>query len=902
MADIKINQDTGELAIPDPAGGYRVYKRDEYKVDPSANRVFIPDNDGSGRGVVYDLPPKPSPVFINPGRSIMLGARQTIEGLASPLTMIGDAANAVANLPIKGANALLGTEIPEFKNMSWAVNRALVEKAGFPEEQTQAEHLTGAIIKGGSGGLATVGAGSIPALAKAAPGVASALTMAPRSQVFGAATGGAAAEGTRQGLQDVQLFENQTADTVAKGFLQLLAGVGGGTAGFLGARGVANAAGAAKGAAQGIWDILTPKGRERIAGQLLREASGDPMSLPARLEDAASQPPTVPGVRLTTAQALGGDTQLSSLELSLRNDPAFRHAFDVRQAENQAARTGVMDILSPQDAGSVDDLAAGIKAAWNQADDAGRQEIIAAQQRAQQRIQELGGTIDPQTAGRIIREELDTAYQAARVQTGAAYRAIDPAGTANFAGPEIWNRIAPTIETYFANRTAGTPQELVPIINRLRNSNNLSFSGLNAIRRELSDIAGKASMAGDRTVASAAGQMADDIAGYMDDAAAAGHGFTPEQAAQYQAARDLRRDQGQKFERGQVGAVLKRGPYGEPRLPESQVPAELFFRGDGSPEAAQQFIAAAGNRPRAVQALQDHVATQLRQNVTNPDGTINPGKLLQFRIQHAGALERFPELQGRVNNLVEAQAAVDQATLAQTARQAEMQGSPLNQFLTKNPADAVASIIGSRNSEAQVRQMMDRLRDNPASLAAFKRSVVEWIKGQIETAGILPVSGEPVQSFAKLKRIMDTKLGTLRQVFSKEEIKTLQSVADQMAEEARVTSAKPLGSNTFANLAARSLVERATGGLIPMAGNQSALTPSLFMRRFDNDVRDAINRALLDPSEAARMVGSASNIPVRNLEAELRALGQGVLGQIGIQGVNQSQMLGPRRAAMFGGN
>ena len=859
---------------------------------------------------MFDLPPakQTGPAFDlkEAGRQFMLGTRQVVEGAASPITMTADAINTLANLPIKGANALLGTEIPEFKSSAWALNRALVERAGFPEERNSQENLIGAVVKGGSGALLTAGAGTIPSFVKSAPTLATALSAAPGSQVVGGMTGGAAAEGTRQGLQDVTLFENETGDRVAKGFLSLLAGVAAGVGGYAGSRGAANVAAASKDASQGVLDLLTQGGRERIAGNVLRQASGAPETLPARLDDAITYSSAIPGIKPTTAQALGGDTQLSSLELGLRNDPAFRQAFDIRAAENQTARTGVMDILFPKDAGSVDDLAAGIKQAWSQADDAGRQEIIAAQQRAQQRIAELGGTIDAQAAGRIVREELQTAYDASRSRTGAAYRAIDPAGTANFAGGEVWDRIAPTIQTYFANSTAGTPKELLPIIERLRNSNNLSFGGLNAIRKELQDVAGQASRQGNRTLASAAGQMADDVAGYVDDAAAAGRGFTPEQAAQYQAARDLRRDQGQKFERGAVGQVLKRGPYGEMHTPESAVPAELFFRGPGSPEAAQQFIAAAGNRPRAVQALQDHVATQLRQNVTNPDGSINPGKLLQFRVQHAGAIEAFPELQGRINNVVEAQAAVDRATLSQSARSAEMSGSPLNQFLTKNPADAVASIIGSKNSEAAIGQVVGQLRGNPASLGAFKRSVVDWIKGQIETAGIQPVSGEPVQSFAKLKRIMDTKLATLRQVFSADEIKTLQSVADQMAAEARVTSARPMGSNTFSNLATRSLVERATGGLFPMGGNQSALTPSLrwVLGNVDNSVRDAINRALLNPDDALRMVRSASNIPVRDLSAELRSLGQGLAGQAAIQGVqggNQSQMLpGPRRAAMFG--
>lgn len=895
MSDIKINSDTGELAIPDPAGGYRLYRKGDYKLDADANRVAIPDAQRGGF-IMYDLPAKSGPLFKNPLRSVALGTRQTIEGLASPVTMVGDAANMLANLPIQGANALLGTEIPTFKPMSWGVNRALVEGAGFPEEANDTERLTGAVIKGGSGAIATMGAGSIPALAKAAPGVASALRVNPLSQTVGAMTGSAAAEGTRQGLQDVTISENATADAVAKGFLQLLAGVAGGTAGYLGNRALVNAGASLKNTAQGVVDLATPNGRNKIMGQLLREASGDPSSLPARLADAADSP-SLPGTRPTTAQALGGDPQLSALELAMRNDPEYRHAFDVRAAENQGARTQMLDTLSPTGAGSVDDLAAGIRQAWEQADDAGRQEILAAQQRAQQRIAELGGGIDPQAAGAIIREELQAAHNVARQGTRAAYQAIDPAGTSTFAGGEVWDRVAPTVQTYFANTTAGTPKDLVPILERLRNSQTLTFPQIDAIRRELSNIAGRAAQTGDRMLASAAGQMADDVAAYVDDAAAAGRGFAPEQAAAYQAARDLRRDQGQKFERGQVGAVLKRGPYGEPKLPESAVPAELFFRGGGSPEAAQQFIAAAGGRPRALQALQDHIATQLRQTVTGPDGTIDSARLGRFQQEYGGALEAFPELRRRVTSVADAQAAVDQATLARSARQAEMTGSPLNQFLTKNPADAVDAIIGSRNSEAAVGQVMNQLRGNSASLAAFKRSVVEWFARKIETAGIQPVSGEPMQSFAKVKGILDSKMGTLRRIFDDGEIKALRAFSDQMGTEARVTSAKPMGSNTFSNLASRYLVERATNSFAPMMGrNTASMVPGLgwVFRGLDNEMRKAMADALLNPGAAQRMVEMAAPLPVQNIADAMRGTKQGIMAQLLMQGQAQQQAAGAR--------
>ena len=425
----------------------------------------------------------------------------------------------------------------------------------------------------------------------------------------------------------------------------------------------------------------------------------------------------------------------------------------------------------------------------------------------------------------------------------------------------------------------------------MRNSPNLTLAQIDAIRSDLGNIADKAIRAGDRRLSSVAGQMADGIGNYIDEAAASGQGFSPEQAAAYQAARNLRLQQGETFERGAVGGVLKRGQYGE-QPPASSVPADLFFRGSGSPEAARQFIAAAGGRPRALQAAQDYIATMLRQNVTQADGTIDPARLARFQSDYSGALQAFPELRSGVANVAEAQAAVDQAMLAQTARQSEMRGSPLNQFLTKNPTEAVASIIKSQNSEGAVSSVMDQLRGNPASLAAFKRSVVEWFEGAIENAGMQPVSGEQLQSFAKVRAIFESKMPTLAKIFTPDEIKSLAAFADQMGQEARVMGAKPLGSNTFANLASRYLVERMSNNIAPMTGrNSGSMIPGLswLLKGTDNAIRDTINNALLNPTEAARMVEAAASLPVDSPILALLNLKRGLTGQAGIQAMNAGQ-------------
>lgn len=811
------------------------------------------------------------------GTQLMKGTRNVVEGAAAPFTMVGDLTNSLINAGIGGYNKLTGSDVQPLGLPSQGVHQALLA-AGFPEDAPN-EGIAGAAVRAGTGGLVTMGAGTIPALANAAPEIASALTINPASQLVAATAGGVTSEAARQGLEGVKIFENPTLDNIAKSVLITGAGFGGGVGAYGVSRGVANATEAASGGIKSVLDILTPAGREKIAGQVIRQASGDPQSLASRLSDLPE--PSVPGVRPTTAQALGGDSQLSALELGLRNDPSYRHAFDVRAAENQAARSAALETMAPVNGGA-DDVAQLVVRGFQEYGDDMRAAVQQAEQQVQQRIAALGQQADQQAVGGIIREELQAAYARARAATSAAYRGIDPGNTSAFPGPAVYDRVAPLIEQYFANSTGGTPQELLPIMTRLRNSPNLTFGQIDAIRQDLQKVAGQAYQSGDRRLASVAGQMADAVGSTVDDAAAAGQGFTPEQAQAYQQARQLRAEQGATFERGQVGQVLKTGPYGEPRIPDSGVPAELFFRSGGSPEAAQQFIQAAGGRPAAVAAMRQYIAGRMREAITSADGTVDPARLQAFQRDYGGALLSFPELQSQLGGIAQAQSAVDAATLAETAARDQMRGSPLNNFATKNPSDAVAAIVNSADSERQVTIALQQLSQTQGGVEAFRRSVLDWLTGRIENAGVQPSTGDALQSFAKFKAIMDKKAPTLTRIFSPEEMQTLRGVFEQLGAENRVTSAKPLGSNTFTNLATRYLVERLTNSYAPMMGKtNSALTPGLswITRGVDEQVRQSLVDALLNPSTAARVVGLAAPLPIRDISRVLPDTARAILSQ-----------------------
>lgn len=89
-----------------------------------------------------------------------LGARYMLEGFSTPIAIVGDAANGVANLGISGINAVAGTNIPKFESYGQYTKRAL-DKV-LPNPETPQERVVGDMSRfvsaaGGSAGAAKVG-------------------------------------------------------------------------------------------------------------------------------------------------------------------------------------------------------------------------------------------------------------------------------------------------------------------------------------------------------------------------------------------------------------------------------------------------------------------------------------------------------------------------------------------------------------------------------------------------------------------------------------------------------------------------------------------------------------------------------------------------------------------------
>ncbi|MDL2285705.1 hypothetical protein LJB93_03065 [Desulfovibrio sp. OttesenSCG-928-F07] len=184
----------------------------------------------------------------------------------------------------------------------------------------------------------------------------------------------------------------------------------------------------------------------------------------------------------------------------------------------------------------------------------------------------------------------------------------------------------------------------------LQNDNTmLPYQELQRLRSRLSNVSSQAAQGQDNVTSSVAGKMR----GIIDEAIEnAGEAFTPEQAAQWQNAKNLRIAQGQNFESGANRILSKKGnTAGGQGIEASAIPGNYFKPGKGGYEAAQDFLRSAGQRPEARATLQDYALAEFR-DVLTKNGRLNTNGAQEWVKKHSGALLAFPELRQKIDGIL----------------------------------------------------------------------------------------------------------------------------------------------------------------------------------------------------------------------------------------------------------
>ena len=265
-------------------------------------------------------------------RQLGLTGRYIAEGVAAPVTMLGDAANALINLGASGAERATGVDLGRLQMPSQVLSQELT-RAGLPQPESTAERIAAvpAQVIAGTGGTVKLTQTAADRLAATPKMIADALAMRPGAQAVAGNVAAPVAIGADAAVTSI------TGNPVAGDVAGMIAGVAT----------PAPSVTAAGSAASGARSALQPfgaGGREQIVANLLRRQTANPGQAIRNLEQAQ---PLAPDVPQTTAGA-SRDPGLASLETPVAALGA--DAFAATRTQRQQAQTRELESIAKTDA------------------------------------------------------------------------------------------------------------------------------------------------------------------------------------------------------------------------------------------------------------------------------------------------------------------------------------------------------------------------------------------------------------------------------------------------------------------------------------------------------------------------------------------------------------------------
>lgn len=358
-----------------------------------------------------------------------------------------------------------------------------------------------------------------------------------------------------------------------------------------------------------------------------------------------------------------------------------------------------------------------------------------------------------------------------------------------------------------------------------------------------------------------------------------------EATARYQAARQATIDYHKTFDNGPVGAMLGEQKGGGYKLLDSAVPAKVFHSGPTGFEDVTSFRKAVGDET-ALPVLTDYAVSDMRRAALRPDGTVDPAGLARWQAKNAEALRAFPELAAKLSDVSNAsQAMADAAELRKQTLDAFQGHAAAKLMNATSPEDAVRIIGGmfnAKNSVQQIKQLVDRAGGDQNALAGLRNAVAEYMKQKLISNTEAGTSGTNLIKSDQFQTFVRQNVAALRQLFSPEEIASLNNIAADLNRANRsLTAVKiPGSSNTpqdlLANAKTKNLsvlssvaLEAAAAGAGALAGGLHGGLASaglgvmgLMGARVANALRDAgmknvdqiLTKALLNPEFAGQLL------------------------------------------------
>lgn len=777
----------------------------------------------------FDAPEKPEP-------TIRGAAVQPFHGFNVGLRNIVGAPVDIANWTMRKTG--LPVSDKPFMGSEWVKER-MGDIGVRPEEYPAQTGVERALRAGGEG----VAYALAPQMALEATATRAAPTVARgvAEKLFGASRPGSSAA-TAENIA-LNLGAGAGAEVASENVPDRWKGVAG-MAGGVGGAGLTQAGiGIAKGIptmARGAFDYMQLYWNPKVeAARQLSERATNPSAATNIIEEKARE--LIPGSKPTTFEVTG-DPGIGQMQRAAETQSPER--FLERRGEQAIARQTAIEGVAPS--GSPMDVPAALKQQFNALEASENAIAQAAEARTRQAIDALGGNATPDEYGRLLRQYTQEAKDAANAARKALYDAVDPRGDLNAVSSGIRDAatsIASTAEGSLAKPLEGEVASIVDAaksigdvlpFSELRNLDTrigdamrqeLRTNGETNTYRQLAELK--------RSSLDAINNAAENQTRYEAEAVASGKmnprdtlearlrsawgmdeprisalepNMTPADVEAIQAAKKGHQEYVEKFREGPVGEVLRPGQSrGNYRLEfDASVGPKFFQPGPKGFEAAEAFKRAAGGNPDAMATMNDYIVAQAFSKSRDPKtGLIDPKRFDAWKAANSDALRAFPDAGKQLSSAARAsEAAMEVAARARdTIKNA--QGSEIAKVMGAGDDETVSKVVGGifgrSNAQGIMRDLVQATKNNPDARQGLQRSVADYIRQRFVSTAEAGTSDANLINSATFQKFVRDNRKTLEQVLDKDQVNTLQALADDLNRSARsVTGSALAGRPTTA--------------------------------------------------------------------------------------------------------
>jgi hypothetical protein len=248
--------------------------------------------------------------------------------------------------------------------------------------------------------------------------------------------------------------------------------------------------------------------------------------------------------------------------------------------------------------------------------------------------------------------------------------------------------------------------------------------------------------------------------------------------------------------------TAKAGPSDIYKLPEAKVPGRFFHPGPTGFHDMQSLYKAVGNQA-GTGIIQDYAASSLRKAAMKEDGTLDPVQYSRWRSQHSDALRALPDdVQQRFSTASDAAQAVNDATRLREAAIKEAQTGAVSKVMNAQTPEEVTSrigaIFGSKSGVSDMGAIARAAQTSPAAREGLRKAMADYISNKFISNTEAATSGQNIIRADQFQTFVKQNKPILRQVFTNDEINTLQAIADDINRAKRSETAVKLpgGSNT----------------------------------------------------------------------------------------------------------